>query len=470
MVVTLFLLCLGCQSEGSRSASRFSKLPEIRDLEDIEEDGKLVALVAYSATSYFLYRGQPMGYEYEMLQRLASDLDLELELKISRNLNSMLDILKEGEVDIVAHGLAVTGDRKKQVSFTRPLYRTKQVLVQRKPDNWSQMKWLDIQRSLVHDPVELIGDTVSVRRNSSYYRRLINLSDEFGGTIHINTLDGDLSTDEIIKMVADGTIKYTIADQYLARINASYFPQLDIDVPVSLTQRIAWAVHDQAPCLLEAIDEWLEDQKKDTDYYVIYNKYYKNERSFKRRVKSDFFSLNNQQISPYDDLIKENAKRIGWDWRLLASLIYQESRFQPQAKSWTGALGLMQMLPATAKEMGINNLQDAAENIKGGANYLKILYDRFDHVTDSIQRTKLTMAAYNCGYSHVKDAQALAHFNELDSTQWDGHVSDMIVALSYPGNYNKDFIKFGYVNGKEPFQYVDQIFERYEHYTRFIGK
>ena len=439
-----------------------------RDLDDIKKDGKLKALLTYSATSYFLYKGEPMGYEYELVSQLADHLGLELEIILAKNLDNMLYDLTQGEVDIVAHGLAIISERKKYVAYTDPLYVTRQVLVQRKPDNWRRMTLDQIKDQLVQDPLDLIGDTVSVRKNTNYYTRLKNLSKEIGGDIVIDILDGYLSTDEIIRMVADGEIKYTFANENLAHINASYYPMLDIETPVSSQQNIAMTLRTNSPKLLEATNKWLKTQRRKTDYYVIYNKYFKNKRTFKNRAKSDFYSLNNTQISVYDEIIKTHAKKINWDWRLVASLIYQESRFKPQDTSWAGAAGLMQMMPATAEELGVTNRMDPVDNIRGGTKYLKQLYDRFEEVQDTIQRVKFTLASYNCGYYHVKDAQKLAEFNNLDKHVWDRNVENMILALRYPKDYNRDFIKYGYVNGFEPFKYVFEIFERYDHYTKFI--
>ncbi len=468
LALLTIVLCFSCRSDKAELAgSRFDSY-DIRDLADIRKDGKLKALIAYSGTSYFLYRGQPMGYEYEMLLKLAEHFNLDLELQIARDLNQMLEELRKGNIDIVAHGLAITKERQKIASFTDYLYLTQQVLVQRKPDNWDQLAYRQKKRSLINDAVELIGETVSVRKNSSYYLRLLHLSDELGEDIIIDTLKGNLSTDEIIKMVAEGKIKYTIADSNIAHINASSYPELDVEVPVSSSQRIAWAVRPNASELLEATNTWIRNNRRKQEFNVIFNKYFKNERRYKRRVKSEFYSLNNEQISKYDDIIKMNAAKIDWDWRILASLIYQESQFNTSAKSWAGAKGLMQMMPGTAKELGVNNILDPNDNIAGGSAYLKKMYDRFEEVTDTMQRTKFAMAAYNCGYSHVRDAQRLAEYNGLDPYVWDQSTDQMILALSFPKNYNLDFITSGYVNGKEPFSYVNQIFERYNHYTHFI--
>jgi len=465
----IFLSACESQPENNvKSSGDETEMVNARTLEKIRNKGKLTALTTYSGTSYFLYRGQAMGFEYDLLKRFADHLDVELEVIVSKNIDSLLTEVNNAEIDLVAHGITITSDRKEEVNFTDYLYLTHQVLVQRKPENWRNMKWSAIEKKLVHDAIELIGDTVSVRENSSYFKRLKNLSKEIGGEIHIDTLPGHLSTDEIIKMVVDGKIKYTVADDNIARINASYYHSLDIDVPISFSQRIAWAVSPRSPELLAEVNDWLAEMKDEVDYYVIYNKYFKNRRNFRKRIQSDFYSLTNNSISQYDELIKENSETVGWDWRLVASQIYQESRFDPKANSWAGAGGLMQIMPAVAEELGVENRMNPEQSIRGGTKFLKRLWDNFEEIEDSVQRIKFSLASYNCGYYHVLDARTLAEMNNLDPNRWDDNVEKMILELSYPDNYNKEGIKYGYVRGIEPYTYVRQIFERYNHYTEFI--
>jgi membrane-bound lytic murein transglycosylase F len=440
-----------------------------RDLAQIQKSGKLRALTAYSSTSYFLYRGQAMGFEYELLQRFADFLDVELEIVVSDNIDSMFSALNKGTVDVIAHGLTITRERKAKVAFTDYLFLTRQVLVQKKPDNWRTMQWIDLQNALVQDAMDLLGDTVSVRRNSAYYQRLVNLSEELGGQIFIDTLPGTLSTDRIIQMVVDGDIGYTIADQNIASINASYYPVLDIEVPISFSQRIAWAVRPNAPELLHAANAWITKMKKKVDYYVIYNKYFKNEKNFRKRVESEFYSLTNNAISQYDPLIRKYAQQIGWDWRLLAAQIYQESRFDPEAESWAGARGLMQMMPAIASALDVDNRTDPEASIRGGVQYLQQLWGEFDAVTDTIQRQKFTLASYNCGLYHVLDAQRLAEEKGFEKEKWDNNVAEVLLDLSYPENYTHPVVRYGYVRGIEPYTYVEQIFERLQLYKRFIS-
>lgn len=472
-IISLNLTSCKQQKENKIAAAQSETNPFLensvnRDLEAIKEDGILRASVVYSSTSYFLYRGQAMGFEYDLLTQLAEHLGLKLELVVSSNLDTQFEVLNRGDVDLIAHGMTITNQRKWEVDFTEHLYLTRQVLVQKKPDNYLNMSWGSVQKKLIHDPIELIDKTISIRKNSSYIERILSLSNEIGGNIIIDTLDSKLSTDEIIDMVANGEIEYTIADENLAKINASFNPILKIDVPISFSQRIAWVTRKKSPLFRKVVNEWIVSQRRKRNFNVTYNKYFKNKRTFKQRIRSNYYSLKNNQISKYDNLIKIHADKIGWDWRLLASQVYQESRFDPVAKSWAGAKGLMQVMPATAKSLGITDVSDPHESIRGGTDYLDRLYNKFTDINDSINRIKFSLASYNCGYSHVRDAQRLAVENDLDATIWSENVETMILALSLPKNYNKPFIKYGYVRGKEPANYIEQIFERYDHYKQFI--
>lgn len=440
-----------------------------RDLKEIKESGVLYAVTMYSSTSYFLYRGQAMGFEYELLERVADYLDVKLEIVIAKDMYEMVERLYEGKADIIAHGLAVTKLRKQYVSFPDPLFLSHQVLVQRKPENWRQMKLHEIQEELISDNIELIGKTVSIRVNSSYFHRLNNLMDEIGDEILIDTMPDDLETEKLIKMVVDGEIKYTIADNNIASINASYYPELDIKVPLSFSQRISWALRKSSPELLSIINQWLRNIKRTADFNVIYEKYFEDERDFRIRKKDEYFSFTSGKISKYDDLIKKHSTMLEWDWRLVSSLIYQESQFDPQAQSWAGAKGLMQMMPATAKELGVKDRANPEDNIKGGTKYLRQLWDRWDDIPDSLQRKKFVMASYNCGYHHVRDAANLAEKYQYDKLKWDENVDLYILKLSDPKFFNDPLVHYGYARGIEPFTYVSEIFDRYDQYRQFVS-
>ncbi|MCH2215685.1 MAG: transporter substrate-binding domain-containing protein [Flavobacteriales bacterium] len=467
-VIGFFLLA--CQAEKSSSKEEILSQSMSLDINQIRQLGVLRAMTTYSATSYFLYRGEPMGYEYELLQRFADHLEVNLEIVVTEDIDSMFYYLNTGRVDLIAHGLTITKERKAEVSFSDYLYLVNQVLVQRKPDNWRNMSWTGIQKNLINDPIELIGDTIAVRRETSYFSRLQHLSEEIGGEIIIDTLPGHLSTDEIIHLVVDKELNYTIADNNIAAINASYYPVLDISVPISFSQRVAWAVSKESDLLLAELNGWIQEMKGKNEYYAIYNKYFKNRKDFRRRVKSEFYSLNNSSISEYDQLIQKYAEKIGWDWRLLSALVYQESRFQPEATSWAEAKGLMQLMPGTARDLGVEDRADPEQSLYGGTKYLRQLFDHFQSIPDTLERMKFAMASFNAGLGHVEDARRLAKANGINPSLWDNNVEEAILELSFASGYNHPVVKYGYVRGIEPYTYVDQIMERYGHYLQFIQR
>lgn len=439
------------------------------DLDKIRERKKLIALTGYSYTSYFIYKGTPMGYEYDLLKMLADDLGVELEIVIVSDMNEIFDMLNRGEGDIIADNLTITKERDELVDFTLPHNLTRQVLVQKKPKNWKYLSPEQLEKQLVRNPVDLIGKEVHVRKESSYYARLKNLSDEVGGDINIVEASGEIETEELIMNVDEGKIPFTVADENIAMINKPYYPDLDISTPISFTQRIAWAVRSGSPQLLKAVNNWIMKMKKDPAYYVIYDKYHKPHRMMDQVVTCGIAGTCSRNLSPYDKMIIEHAKSIGWDWRLLASLIYQESHFDPQARSWVGAAGLMQLMPMTAESFGASNVYDPIQSLKAGTSYLKWLDDYWRvKVPDRNERIKFIMASYNVGQEHVADARRLAIKYNRDPQKWDDNVAYFILQKSKPQYSTDPVVRYGYCRGSEPFNYVIQILGRYEHYKKLI--
>ena len=359
-------------------------------------------------------------------------------------------------------------NQKKSISFTNELYETHQVLVQKKPDNWERMNKESLQKVLINNRSETGGITISISGENTYLNSIKNLEKEVGGKIHIDTLSGDYSADKMIQMVADGERDYTIANHRLAERHASYNASLVVNVPMTGKQPVSWAVRPNAPKLLKAVNQWIAREKAEKEYKVVYDKYFDISGKKNIRIKSDFYDLKNNQISEYDYLIKLGAKKIGWDWRLLAAQIYQESQFKPKARSSAGAGGLMQIMPKTADKLGVKNRNNPIESIIGGTTYLQQLYDDFEDIKDPVQRIKFTLASYNCGYYHVRDAQKLASHKGFNKNRWDYNVEIMILSLSFPQNHKKEFIKYGYVRGRETYNYVQRIFKRYAHYKEHI--
>ncbi|WP_136481223.1 MltF family protein [Cognatitamlana onchidii] len=473
-LLVLFIFFQACNStpDKKKEIDSFDETPistPIKfDLPAIKERGVLKAIVVHGPTSFFIYKGETMGFEYELLRDLTKALGVELEIVVAKDFDVLGGWLNSGKGDIVAHGFTPTTNRKKRFEFTNYLYLTRQVLVQRKPHNWRQLKLHEIKRTLKNDAIELINDTVSVRRLSSYKMRLENLMNEVGGTIYIDEVDSNITTDELIGMVSAGEIKYTIADNTLAKMHAYHFKNIDVSVPVSLSQKASWVLRKNAPDLKAALNDWIKKAKRQSDYHVIYNRYYKNRQSIKKHTEGDYVLNENGKLSPYDDLIKSYADRLPWDWVLLASQVYQESRFDPTAKSWASAQGLMQIMPSTAKELGISNPSSPEESLKAGTKYLNQLWNEWPTIEDHEQRIKFTLASYNAGLNHVKDAVTLTKLEGGNPTVWENHVENSMLKLTYRKYYTKPEIKFGYVHGVEPVNYVKDIFERYNLYNQIL--
>ena len=478
----IVILCLlltssfywACSSDPKKEKPLISSInnpdPINYDLEDIIDSGVLRVITSYSPTGYFLYKGETMGFEYEIFKRMADHLGIGLEIVLAKNVDSIIPMLNRGDGDIIALGYTITSDRKEDVSFTDPYMITHQSLIQKKPDNWRKMTRDNIKDALATDIVDLIKDTVSVRQNSSYFLRLKEMSNELGDSIYIKILPGELSDEQIIKMVSEGDIKYSIIDHHKASIHKSYFPNIDVDTPVSLSQRIAWAVRKTSPDLLAIINEGLGVIKRKPDYNILYEKYFENKRQFHKRLDSEFYTGSTGKFSKYDEIVKKYSSDLGWDWILVKSLIYQESMFKANNKSWVGASGLMQLMPATAKEMGVSNIQDPEQNIKAGSKYLGRMHSYWGQIPDSVQRIKFAMASYNCGYGHIKDAQKLAMKYGKDSLVWDDGVDYYVLNLSKSKFYNDPVVEFGYARGYEPYEYVKDIFERYKNYKTFASQ
>lgn len=440
----------------------------LNSLEKIRKRGKLIAVMDFNSTNYFIYRGQPMGYQYELLQLLADNLGVKLEVKVENDIDKNFEMLSKGECDIIAINLTVTKERSKIIDFTKPHSQTRQVLVQRKPENWKKLGKQELESNLIRNQLDLAGKLVYVQKGTSYSERMKNLSDEIGDSI-ILIEKGDKEVEELIELVASGEIEYTVADENVAMVNQMYYPNLDIKTAVSFPQNMAWGVNKGDNSFKSEINNWLSEFINSRQYNSIYNKYFKNPRSGKI-VESDYYSNSSGKVSQFDDQIKKYSKDIDWDWRLLASLIYQESRFKPNVKSWAGAYGLMQLMPTTARRFGVSKKSPPEKHIKAGVDFIKWLDKRFENrgIKDEDEKIKFILASYNVGLGHILDARRLAEKDGKNPDVWENNVDEYILKKSNPKYYKDPVVKYGYCRGSETYNYVYQILDRYEHYKNII--
>lgn len=437
------------------------------DLPGILERGVLKATTDYNSTNYFIYRGQPMGFHLEMLKLFSQHIGVELELFVSNDLQQNFDcLMAEGECNLIAMDLTVTRSRREALAFTEPHSQTRQVLIQQRPDNWYNMRSSEIEDQLIRSQLDLSGKTIHVQKNTSFLVRLENLMDEIGDTINIVQVEEE--TEQLIEMVANGEIEYTVSDEHVAQVNQTYYPNIDIQTPLSFPQNLSWAVRHDTPLLQQAIDEWMKEFKQSRQYANLYSKYFRNPRS-SFMAKSDYHSLGGGKISVFDSHFQRFSEIVGWDWRLIASLAYQESRFNNEAVSWAGAFGVMQLMPNTASMYNVNYNSSPVDNIIAGIKYLDWIERRLDDIiTDDEERIKFVLASYNVGLGHVLDARRLAEKYGKNPNVWEDNVDYYVLNKSKPKYYLDPLVKHGYARGDEPYKYVSEILERYEHYKKLV--
>ena len=436
-----------------------------RDLDAILAEGKIRAVTNVNQTSYFIYKGEPMGFHFELLKKFADHQDLELEIITSNDIDEALEYLQTGAADLVAIGLSVSADRKEMMRFTDPLIQATQVLVQRRPAGWNRMTTDEIAEKLVRNQLDLAEKTVYVQKGSSYAQRLYNLERESG--MDIGVIEVPYDAEELARQVARGEIEYTVCDDYMSNIICSLYPELDLSTPVSFPLNISWSVRkDGTDGLVNELNRWIAGFKTTREYARLERKYFSGSRPASI-AGSEYFATNGGgKVSPFDDIIKKCSESIGWDWRLVAALIYQESRFNPSVISPRGAYGLMQVMPATGEHFGLDVTHSVENNIRAGISYIRMLDDLFANwVSDPDERVKFILASYNAGHGHVIDAIKLAEKNGLDAGKWEDNVSLFLERKSDPVFYDDPVVRNGRLKqGVQVNAYVADILKRYEHY------
>lgn len=459
-VLVIVIIFTSSKNSSKTNTSVFYESSD-RDLKDILKDGKLTVMVENSSASFFVYRGKKMGFEYELLREFANEIGVELEIKIIDDLDLVIESLNNGDGDILACNYTITKERAKYIDFSIPLLRTNQVLVQRKPDNWRNLKPKEYFNQIINDASNLAGKKIHVWKNSSFNQRLNHLQEEIGDTIYIEQQNGNIAVEELIEMVSEGLIDYTVADANLAKINTRFYDNIDAHLNLSIKQKIAFGLRKSSPILKAKLDQWLEKFKHRPAFRYIKHKYF-NLTPISSGADKLFSSLKGGQISVFDKYFKVAGEKSGWDWRLIASLCYQESRFNPNIISFGGAYSMMQFMPEIGPLYGVYVDSPPEVQILGGARKLKKDFDSWSEIPDLIQRQKFTIATYNSGKSHIIDARKLAEKHGLDPNKWDDNVEQMMLNLSKREYYRDPVVKSGAAKGVVTYRYVKEIFNRYE--------
>ncbi|MFZ4726193.1 MAG: transglycosylase SLT domain-containing protein [Paludibacter sp.] len=446
LLLILFLLA-SCEQKKKESSEIVST-----DLNEIIASDTLRVATMYGPTSYFLFRDEMMGFDYEMAENLSKHLNLNLKITIAKNESELIQLLRDKKVDIVTYNVVETKELKKEFQFVLPQSESYQVLVQ------------NLSVKALTDVTELAGESVYVRENSIFHQRLKALNEEIGGTINIVFAADSLSNEDLIDMVGEKKIKFTLAYRNVALLEKSYYNRLDCGMQVGFEQHNGWLINSESIALQNAINEWIKLPQTDRVQSRLLEKYWERSPYFAmRKVR-----IPKGSISPYDHLFKKYAPIINWDWRLLAALAFHESRFDASEVSWVGAAGLMQLMPRTAANFGLNSKSkfDPELNIEAGVQYIKSLNMTFRQVQDKDERIKFILAGYNSGPAHILDAMALTKKYGKDSHIWFNHVEQFLLKKSEPQFYQDPVVKYGFFRGKQTVRYVQNTLDTYQKYLK----
>lgn len=426
------------------------------DLPGIQQRKVLRVLTRNNSATYFLWRGELMGFEYELAHEFARTQGLRLQMVVPPSRDQLIPWLVAGKGDLVAASLTIDPELEDdEIRFSRRVSTVSEIVVTRSNDK------------SINTVEDLGGRTIYVRPSSSYWRTLVKLKDS-GIDFELKPAPENMETEEIIAKVASGEYDLTVADSNILDIELTW--RDDIKGALTLGDPVShgWLVRTEDKALLAAVNRFLKKEYRGLFYNLIYQKYFQEPHTIRKHLEDRVDGREGGELSPYDKIVKKIADKDNIDWRLIVSQMYQESRFDPDAKAWTGAQGLMQVMPRTAMELGIDNLRDPEQGIKAGIGYLVWLRDRFEPELSVRDRMWFALAAYNAGIGHVRDARRLAKRQGWEATRWFDNVEKAMLLLS-KRKYAND-APHGYVRGIEPVKYVRQIRDRYLAYLKLTEK
>ncbi|WP_369831327.1 transporter substrate-binding domain-containing protein [Dysgonomonas sp. Marseille-P4361] len=455
-IYILLLLCTFCACSTKQEKQSY-------DFKQIKEKGELTIITMNTSTSYFIYKEEAMGYDFDLAQDFCEHHNLKLNVKVAENTTRLLEMLKQGEGDLVAYAVPIQNELKDSITYCGEEQITHQVLVQKanKGD------------TIVKDVTELIGKEVYVEKGTKYHQRLLNLNAELGGGINIHPVSEDtITSEDLIEKVSSGEINFTVGDAYIARLNKTYYRNIDISLAISFEQRTSWAVRKDTPELAKALDEWFSSKDNTPNYRAITKKYFElSKQPFGGEYEIPL-NLPKGAVSPYDEFFKKHAEGTKYEWQLLAAISYHESRFKNNLTSWAGAAGIMGLMPRTAKSIGLSSDDRMNPDLSIGAGV--VLLDRLNKIFSKIEnieeRKKFILGAYNGGNGHISDAQALARKYGANPHVWENNVEKYVELKSNPEYYNDPVCKNGYLRGGETVRYVRSVLATTERFKRINNK
>lgn len=416
-------------------------------LDQIKDSGTLNVVTRNSPTAYFEDRSGPAGYEYDLIRAFAEYLGVELNLIVVNNLHDAMDVLLDGDTHIAAAGFTREQTDDYDVMYG-PAYSTVSEQV--------------IYRRRNHQPVSLAdlqGGRLMVTAGSRHASTLRRWQRQELPTLTWRETT-ELDASDLLQMVSDQELDYTLVNSSEFRLVQSYLPNLDVAFTLGEVQTVAWVMPRLADASLrEKIYDFFLRPETGMLMETLSERYYGHVGQFDY-VGAHRFLRNSIRVLPlYRPAFEKAAEKYGFDWRLLAAMGYQESHWNPTARSYTGVRGIMMLTQRTASDLGIEDRLDPAQSIRGGSRYLSQLRDRLDESITEPDRTWMAMAAYNVGLGHLEDARALAQDMGYNPNLWND-IKEVLPLLSQKRYYSKT--RYGYARGSEPVTYVQNIRRYYD--------
>ncbi|NOQ69517.1 MAG: membrane-bound lytic murein transglycosylase MltF [Gammaproteobacteria bacterium] len=422
------------------------KLSNLSLLEQIKSNGQLVVVTRNSPTTYYEDTDGPAGLEYEMAKMFADELDVELILVVPDSLNDLLKQIENSSVHIAAAGLTITSDREEIFRFG-PAYQeiTEQLvynIANKRPRKISQVD----------------GGTLEVVANSSHEERLKYLKDMIPDLSWKS--NRELESEELLQMVSDNIIEYTIADSNTLSINQRFLINLRVAFDISEPQHLAWVLPktDDNSLFLE-VQKFFRKIKENGELTRIIERSYGYVEDFDYVGTKIYRRHIETRLPRYQKMFEDAAAIQNIDWRLIAAMGYQESHWDPSAVSPTGVRGIMMLTLKTAKDLKVKNRVDPEESISGGARYFKQTKQRIDKNIPEPDRSLMAMAAYNVGYGHLQDAREITRKLNKNPNRW-VDVKEVLPLLAKRKWYKQT--RYGYARGWEPVHYVENIRSYYD--------
>ena len=419
-----------------------------RDLEGIRERGTLRVLTVNGPSSYFVYKGEVVGFDYELLELFADEQDVLTQMIVVPSVDELVPWLRDGRGDLIGSGVVPPAlNDTAGVSFTRAYHDVHPVVLARAELGLTQIERLD-------------GLTVVVARNNPFLPYVQEQREPRGFDLQV-TPDAE-SPSQMLDRLESGEADLTVIESHLVAGEMAYRDSTDIAIVAELdtVPGRSWSVRQDQPELLAALDDFIGRQRGSLTYNVLRRKYFQPDT----RIVEPPDLRSDGSLSPFDELVQTHAAAGDFDWRVLTAQMFVESRFDPRARSNAGAYGLLQMMPAAARQVGVTDLDDPEEQIRGGVAYMSWLFDRFPDDLELADRRAFTLAAYNAGFGHVTDARHVAEAMGLDPDKWYDNVEVAMRLLSDPDVYRNT--THGYVRGQEPVRYVRRIAELGQMYVR----